>query len=79
MATESASAAIDFDKNGGVVAAIAVDHVSHRVLMVGLALFTGGPGAIASVFFEVREADPPPLLAVISTRSLWPIWLVPGR
>src|ERR1700674_341863 len=30
----SASAAIDFDKNGGVVAAIAVDHLSHRVLMV---------------------------------------------
>ena len=29
-----ASAAIDFDKNGGVVAAIAVDHLSHRVLMV---------------------------------------------
>ncbi len=34
MASESASAAIDFDKNGGVVAAIAVDHVSRRVLMV---------------------------------------------
>ncbi len=34
MASESASAAIDFDKNGGIVAAIAVDHVSHRVLMV---------------------------------------------
>ena len=34
MASESASAAIDFDKNGGVVAAIAVDHLSHRVLMV---------------------------------------------
>jgi phosphoribosyl-AMP cyclohydrolase len=34
MASESASTAIDFDKNGGVVAAIAVDHVSHRVLMV---------------------------------------------
>ena len=30
----SASAAIDFDKNGGVVAAIAVDHLTHRVLMV---------------------------------------------
>src|ERR1700674_5679980 len=30
----SASAAIDFDKNGGVIAAIAVDHLSHRVLMV---------------------------------------------
>src|SRR5271155_5833235 len=29
-----ASAAIDFDKNGGVVAAIAVDHLTHRVLMV---------------------------------------------
>jgi phosphoribosyl-AMP cyclohydrolase len=34
MASESASAAIDFDKNGGVVAAIAIDHLSHRVLMV---------------------------------------------
>ena len=34
MASESASTTIDFDKNGGVVAAIAVDHVSHRVLMV---------------------------------------------
>ncbi len=34
MASENASAAIDFDKNGGVVAAIAVDHVSRRVLMV---------------------------------------------
>ena len=34
MASESASKAIDFDKNGGVVAAIAVDHLSHRVLMV---------------------------------------------
>jgi phosphoribosyl-AMP cyclohydrolase len=34
MASQNASAAIDFDKNGGVVAAIAVDHVSHRVLMV---------------------------------------------
>ena len=34
MASESASTAIDFDKNGGVVAAIAVDHMSHRVLMV---------------------------------------------
>src|ERR1700675_4395663 len=32
--TKSASAAIDFDKNGGVVAAIAVDHLSHRVLTV---------------------------------------------
>src|ERR1700756_5188708 len=30
----SPSAAIDFEKNGGVVAAIAVDHLSHRVLMV---------------------------------------------
>jgi phosphoribosyl-AMP cyclohydrolase len=30
----SASAAIDFDKSGGVVAAIAVDHLSNRVLMV---------------------------------------------
>jgi phosphoribosyl-AMP cyclohydrolase len=34
MASESASTAIDFDKNGGVVVAIAVDHLSHRVLMV---------------------------------------------
>jgi phosphoribosyl-AMP cyclohydrolase len=34
MASQNASAAIDFDKNGGVVAAIAVDHVSRRVLMV---------------------------------------------
>jgi len=39
MATQSptasrASAAIDFDKNGGIVAAIAVDHLTHRVLMV---------------------------------------------
>jgi len=34
MATQDASAAIDFGKNGGVVAAIAVDHLSHRVLMV---------------------------------------------
>jgi phosphoribosyl-AMP cyclohydrolase len=34
MATQDASAAIDFDKNGGVVAAIAVDHLSNRVLMV---------------------------------------------
>ena len=36
MATDSekASAAIDFDKNGGIVAAIAVDHLSRRVLMV---------------------------------------------
>ncbi len=34
MATQEASAAIDFDKNGGVVAAIAVDHLSHRVLTV---------------------------------------------
>ena len=34
--TEKSQAAstIDFDKNGGVVAAIAVDHLSHRVLMV---------------------------------------------
>src|SRR6202035_5980247 len=32
--TDSASAVIDFDKNGGVVAAIAVDHRSHRVLML---------------------------------------------
>src|ERR1700676_1278707 len=32
--TNSASAAIDFDKNGGVIAAIAVDHLSHRVLTV---------------------------------------------
>src|ERR1700735_5348563 len=32
--TNSASAAIDFDKNGGIVAAIAVDHLSHRVLTV---------------------------------------------
>src|SRR5579863_2289332 len=30
----SPSAAIDFEKNGGVVPAIAVDHLSHRVLMV---------------------------------------------
>src|SRR6202043_4296103 len=30
----SAASAIDFDKNGGVVAAIAVDHLSHRVLTV---------------------------------------------
>ena len=34
MASQNASAAIDFDKNGGVVAAIAVDHLSRRVLMV---------------------------------------------
>jgi phosphoribosyl-AMP cyclohydrolase len=39
MATQApagskASAEIDFDKNGGIVAAIAVDHVSQRVLMV---------------------------------------------
>jgi phosphoribosyl-AMP cyclohydrolase len=34
MASQNASAAMDFDKNGGVVAAIAVDHVSRRVLMV---------------------------------------------
>ena len=34
MASESASTAIDFDKNGGLVATIAVDHLSHRVLMV---------------------------------------------
>src|SRR5271169_3099936 len=32
--TDSAAAAIDFDKNGGVVAAIAIDHLSHRVLTV---------------------------------------------
>src|ERR1700688_2708820 len=32
--TSSESAVIDFDKNGGVVAAIAVDHLSHRVLTV---------------------------------------------
>ena len=31
---QKASATIDFDKNGGVVAAIAVDHLSSRVLMV---------------------------------------------
>src|SRR5579862_2580674 len=30
----SPSAAIDFEKNGGVVPAIAVDHLSHRVLTV---------------------------------------------
>ena len=30
----SAAATIDFDKSGGVVAAIAVDHLSNRVLMV---------------------------------------------
>jgi phosphoribosyl-AMP cyclohydrolase len=34
QAGSQASAEIDFDKNGGVVAAIAVDHISHRVLMV---------------------------------------------
>ena len=34
MVSQNASAAIDFDKNGGVVAAIAVDHLSHRVLTV---------------------------------------------
>lgn len=40
MATQDSSAAklasskIDFDKNGGVVAAIAVDRLSHRVLTV---------------------------------------------
>jgi phosphoribosyl-AMP cyclohydrolase len=36
MATQAEKAAqvIDFDKNGGTVAAIAVDHLSHRVLMV---------------------------------------------
>ena len=33
-AARLASKAIDFDKNGGVVPAIAVDHKSHRVLMV---------------------------------------------
>jgi phosphoribosyl-AMP cyclohydrolase len=31
---KQASAAIDFDKNGGVVPAVAVDHASHRVLML---------------------------------------------
>ena len=31
---ESASAAIDFDKQGGIVPAIAVDHLSQRVLTV---------------------------------------------
>src|SRR6201993_2559673 len=31
---DSASSAIDFDKNGGIVAAIAVDHLSNRVLTV---------------------------------------------
>ena len=34
MAPQNASATIDFDKNGGVVAAIAVDHLSNRVLTV---------------------------------------------
>jgi phosphoribosyl-AMP cyclohydrolase len=33
-AASNASAALDFDKNGGMVAAIAVDHLSRRVLMV---------------------------------------------
>ena len=33
-AAEAASAVIDFDKQGGVVPAIAVDHLSHRVLTV---------------------------------------------
>lgn len=28
------SAAIDFEKNGGIVPAVAVDHLSHRVLML---------------------------------------------
>jgi phosphoribosyl-AMP cyclohydrolase len=32
--TSRAATAIDFDKNGGVVAAIAMDHLSLRVLMV---------------------------------------------
>jgi phosphoribosyl-AMP cyclohydrolase len=31
---KQASAAIDFEKNGGVVPAVAVDHASHRVLML---------------------------------------------
>ncbi len=34
MAPQNASSVIDFDKNGGVVAAIAVDHRSNRVLTV---------------------------------------------
>lgn len=34
MATQNASSIIDFDKNGGVVAAIAVDYLSNRVLTV---------------------------------------------
>ena len=34
MAPQNASSVIDFDKNGGVVAAIAVDHLSNRVLTV---------------------------------------------
>ncbi len=32
--TAAASASIDFDKQGGVVPAVAVDHLSHRVLTV---------------------------------------------
>jgi phosphoribosyl-AMP cyclohydrolase len=34
MATIPAAAEIDFDKNGGIVAAIAVDHKTNRVLTV---------------------------------------------
>jgi phosphoribosyl-AMP cyclohydrolase len=34
MASQNASTIIDFDKNGGVVAAIAVDYLSNRVLTV---------------------------------------------
>jgi phosphoribosyl-AMP cyclohydrolase len=34
MAPQNASSIIDFDKNGGVVAAIAVDYLSNRVLTV---------------------------------------------
>ena len=34
METQQASAEIDFDKNGGIVAAIAVDHKTNRVLTV---------------------------------------------
>ena len=34
MASQQASAQIDFDKNGGIVAAIAVDHKTNRVLTV---------------------------------------------
>ena len=33
-AAEAASTVIDFEKQGGVVPAIAVDHLSHRVLTV---------------------------------------------